>query len=82
MALLACRNVSTTTLPVTADVKSFETALHKDGKSADFKIYEGAGHAFMNPNNKGGYVPAAAEDAWSRIDHFLAEHLRVKIPSH
>jgi len=65
-----------------ADVKSFETALHKDGKSADFKIYEGAGHAFMNPNNKGGYVPAAAEDAWSRIDHFLAEHLRVKIPSH
>ncbi|HSP33487.1 MAG TPA: dienelactone hydrolase family protein [Thermoanaerobaculia bacterium] len=65
-----------------ADVKAFESALHKEGKSADFKIYDGAGHAFMNPNNKGGYVPAATEDAWKRIDGFFAEHLHVKIPSH
>ena len=63
------------------DVKAFESALHKDGKSADFKIYDGAGHAFMNPNNKAGYVPAAAEDAWNRIDHFLTKELHGKIPN-
>lgn len=63
------------------DVKAFESALHKAGKSADFKIYEGAGHAFMNPNNKDGYVPAATADAWQRIDRFLLKHLRGKIPN-
>jgi len=59
-----------------ADVKAFESALKKDGKAADIKIYEGAGHAFMNPNNKGGYVKTAADDAQSRIDKFLRETLR------
>lgn len=58
------------------DVHEFESALKKDGKSADMKIYEGAGHAFMNPNNKGGYVKTAAEDAWHRIDAFLAKTLK------
>jgi carboxymethylenebutenolidase len=64
-----------------ADVKSFEATLHKEGKKADFKVYDGAGHAFMNPNNKGGYVAAAAADAWQRIDRFFAEHLHAKIPN-
>jgi len=59
-----------------ADVKAFESSLKKDGKSADIKIYDGAGHAFMNPNNKGGYVKSAADDAQSRIDKFLREVLR------
>jgi carboxymethylenebutenolidase len=59
-----------------ADVKAFEAALKAAGKSVDFKIYDGAGHAFMNPNNTGGYVEAAAKDAWSRIDAFFAHHLR------
>ena len=59
-----------------ADVRAFDAALKKDGKSSDIKIYEGAGHAFMNPNNKGGYVKAAAEDAQSRIDAFLAKTLK------
>jgi Dienelactone hydrolase family len=27
----------------------------------------------MNPNNTGGYVKMAADDAWSRIDAFLAK---------
>src|SRR5437870_305027 len=47
------------------DVHEFESALHKEGKQADIKIYNGAGHAFMNPDNKSGYVKTAAEDAWS-----------------
>ena len=58
-----------------ADVKAFESALKQTGHDADIKIYEGAGHGFMNPNNKEGFVPAAAADAWSRIDAFLAKHL-------
>jgi carboxymethylenebutenolidase len=64
-----------------ADVKAFESALRKAGKKVDFKIYEGAGHAFMNPNNKSGYVAAAAADAWKRIDRFFADRLRVNIPN-
>ncbi|HEX9161172.1 MAG TPA: dienelactone hydrolase family protein [Thermoanaerobaculia bacterium] len=62
-----------------ADVREFESTLHKAGKAADFKIYPGAGHAFMNPNNKGGYVESAASDAWTRIDRFFDRHLRGKI---
>jgi carboxymethylenebutenolidase len=64
-----------------ADVRELQSKLRKAGKTADFKIYEGAGHAFMNPNNQGGYVPAAASDAWQRIDRFFAERLRAKIPN-
>ena len=58
-----------------ADVKAFDAALKKSGKSPDIKIYEGAGHAFMNPNNTGGYVKAVADDAWARIDSFLRKTL-------
>ncbi|HKB80066.1 MAG TPA: dienelactone hydrolase family protein [Thermoanaerobaculia bacterium] len=59
-----------------ADVRAFDQALQKAGKVSDIKIYGGAGHAFMNPNNKGGYRPEAAEDAWKRIEGFLARALR------
>jgi carboxymethylenebutenolidase len=59
-----------------ADVKTFEAALIKAHKSADVKIYGGAGHAFMNPGNKTGYVAAAAKDAQRRIDGFFARYLR------
>jgi dienelactone hydrolase len=30
----------------------------------------------MNPDNREGYVPVAAGDAWKRIDAFLAAHLQ------
>jgi carboxymethylenebutenolidase len=58
------------------DVHEFEQALTKDGKVADIKIYDKAGHAFMNPNNKGGYVKEDADDAWKRIDAFLRKTLK------
>ena len=64
-----------------ADVRELESTLKKQGKTADFKIYPGAGHAFMNPNNKDGYVASAAADAWKRIDRFLGAHLRGNIPN-
>ncbi|MCU1347549.1 MAG: Carboxymethylenebutenolidase [Acidobacteria bacterium] len=59
-----------------ADVEAFDVALKKAGKSADIKIYPGAGHGFMNPNNKDGYVKGAADDAWARIDSFFAKRLK------
>jgi len=58
------------------DVQAFEQALVKAGKRADVKIYANAGHAFMNPNNKKGYVKEDADDAWKRIDAFLAKALK------
>jgi carboxymethylenebutenolidase len=58
-------------------VKAFEAALKQAGKSADIKIYPGAGHAFANVNNPwGGYREAAATDAWARTTAFLAKHLK------
>jgi carboxymethylenebutenolidase len=64
-----------------ADVKKFGGTLTAAGKLGDIKIYEGAGHAFMNPNNTQGYDAAAAQDAWKRIDGFFDRTLRANIPS-
>ncbi|HYH06675.1 MAG TPA: dienelactone hydrolase family protein [Thermoanaerobaculia bacterium] len=61
------------------DVKKFSAALTAAGKPGDVKIHEGAGHAFMNPNNKQGYNAAAAQDAQGRIDRFFDQTLRANI---
>jgi carboxymethylenebutenolidase len=58
-----------------ADVRAFESQL-KRHVPVDIKIYDGAGHAFMNPNNKNGFDAAAADDAWKRIDAFFAKTLK------
>jgi carboxymethylenebutenolidase len=58
------------------DVKAFEAAMKTDGKVADIKIYDGAGHAFQNPSNKQGYRPEATADASQRISAFLQKYLR------
>lgn len=63
------------------DVKKFGGELTKYGKLNDIKIYEGAGHAFMNPNNKEGYNAQAAADAQARIDRFFTRTLRANIPN-
>ncbi len=57
------------------DVRAFEAAMKADGKVADIKIYDGAGHAFENPNNKQGYRPEAAADAGQRISSFFQKYL-------
>jgi carboxymethylenebutenolidase len=63
--------------PSPDQVKAFETAMKKAGKPIDVKLYEGAGHAFANPNNPwGGYREAAAKDAWGRTTAFFAKHLK------
>jgi len=57
------------------DVKAFEAAMKADGKVTDIKIYDGAGHAFQNPNNKQGYRPEATADASQRISSFFQKYL-------
>ncbi len=57
-------------------VKAFGGALDAAGKSGDVKIYDGAGHAFENPNNKAGYRAEAAADAWKRMVEFLNRTLK------
>lgn len=57
-------------------VHAFETAMKADGKTIDVKVYDGAGHAFENPNNQGGYRPDAAVDAWARMLGFFGKTLK------
>ena len=58
-----------------ADVRAFEAAMTASGKPTDIKIYDGAGHAFQNPNNKQGYRAEAAADAAQRIGAFFQKYL-------
>jgi carboxymethylenebutenolidase len=63
--------------PSPEQVKAFEEAMKKAGKTADIKIYPGAGHAFANENNPWkGYREDAAKDAWARTLAFFGKHLR------
>lgn len=63
--------------PSPEQVKAFEAEMKKAGKTVDIKVYEGAPHAFANPNNPwGGYREAAAKDAWNRSTAFLAKNLK------
>jgi len=57
-------------------VKAFESAMKSDGKTIDVKIYQGAGHAFENPDNKDGYRPEATADANQRVDGFFQKYLK------
>jgi carboxymethylenebutenolidase len=58
------------------DVHKFEAAMKQAGKKIEVKIYDDAGHAFENPNNKDGYRADDAADAWKRTVSFLAENLK------
>ena len=57
------------------DVKAFEEALKKAGKTADIKIYDGAKHGFFNNTRPEAYNAAAAADAWQRTLKFFHERL-------
>ncbi len=58
------------------DVHKFEASMKQLGKKIDIKIYDDAGHAFENPNNKTGYRADDAADAWRRTVSFLADALK------
>ena len=59
-----------------ADVRKFGEALDQMGKKIEIKIYDDAGHAFENPNNKDGYREADTADAWHRTVDFFAMTLK------
>lgn len=63
-------------IPV-ASARALEANLRKLGKSAEVRVYPGAGHAFANPSGS-HYQATAAEDAWARTRAFFAEHLRAR----
>ncbi len=58
------------------DVRAFESAMKAAGKFTDIRIYDGAGHAFQNPDNKQGFRPEAAADAGQRISAFFQKYLQ------
>ena len=58
------------------DVKKFGEQMDKLGKKIDVTIYPDAGHAFENPNNKDGYRPKDAQDAWDKTVAFFAGTLK------
>jgi carboxymethylenebutenolidase len=58
-----------------SDVAAFEKTMKGLNRRVDVKIYNGAGHAFENPNNSTGYRQEDARDAWSRTLAFLHKAL-------
>ncbi|MFY9549637.1 MAG: dienelactone hydrolase family protein [Thermoanaerobaculia bacterium] len=64
-------------IPV-ADVKAFEAAAKKAGKSVDFKIYPDAGHQFASATDPKVYREADAKDADARTDAFFKRVFGIK----
>ena len=58
--------------PSPEDVDKFEARLKDYGKSFEFYRYDGAGHAFMNPNHP-RYHAKASEDSWAKAMSFLRQ---------
>ncbi len=52
-------------------VEQFEKQATKLGKDVKTTVFDGAGHAFMNPNNEGGYHAEATAEAWAMIFTYL-----------
>jgi carboxymethylenebutenolidase len=54
-----------------ADVEAFQAQARRLGKQVTMEVYEGVGHAFMNPGNTSGYSEEASARAWKSILEFL-----------
>jgi carboxymethylenebutenolidase len=60
--------------PSPEQVGELEDALKQAGKSYEFHIYQGAGHAFF-ATDRPSYRPDAANEGWKRIWDFYGRHL-------
>ena len=60
--------------PSTAEVKELEEALTAAAKEFDFRVYDGAGHAFFAVDRP-AYRPEAAVEGWQAIWEFFGRHL-------
>jgi carboxymethylenebutenolidase len=56
------------------DVRRFEEALRRRGRTAEFYLYEGGRHAFCD-YTRPYYLPEAAALGWDRSARFLRAHL-------
>lgn len=59
---------------ITSAVPALAAQMKELGKSFDFKIYDGANHAFFNDTGE-RYNPTAAADAWAKTVGFLRDKL-------
>ncbi|MEW6129231.1 MAG: dienelactone hydrolase family protein [Acidobacteriota bacterium] len=57
-------------------MEGLREALKKFGKTGEVKIYQGVGHAFFNDTRPDAYDESSAKDAWERVNHFFAQHLK------
>jgi carboxymethylenebutenolidase len=64
--------------PSTADVHKIDAELTKFGKSHEFHMYDGAGHAFLNFTNADRYRETQAKDAWEKMSAFLGRQVPAK----
>lgn len=60
---------------ITGAVPKVEETMKKLGKSYEYKIYKGAGHAFFNDTGQ-RYNAEAAKDAWTQTLAFLKKSLK------
>ena len=60
--------------PSPEQVNELEQELKDQGKTYEFKTYEGAGHAFFSVNRP-AYRPEAAMDGWNRIFTWFNRYL-------
>ncbi len=60
--------------PTPDEVKELEQALRAAGKDFDFRMFEGAGHAFFAVDRP-AYRPEAAVEGWRAIWEFFGRHL-------
>ena len=56
-------------------VDKMEAALKGAGKTAEFVVYPGAGHAFF-ADYRPSYQPVPAKDAWQRALAWFARYLK------
>jgi carboxymethylenebutenolidase len=57
--------------------RALEEQIKQRGVETDFKIYEGADHAFFNDERPEAHKPDAARDAWQRTVGWFKKHLHV-----
>ena len=61
--------------PTVEDVKRTEEELRRHGKTYEFHVYEGAGHAFFSVDRP-SYRVDAASDGWRRVWDWFGRHLK------
>lgn len=58
-----------------ADREEFRSRATRSGRPLDVRVFEGAGHAFVNDRRPDAYRPEAAREALELATVFLREHL-------